>query len=256
MGHEPALVGAVAGKTAVEVIVDAAAAHGAQGLQHMCPLRRASRLQEKLQDRPLREFRSGIHAAERRIIKSAYGLCSPVWKFRMDVIALSFRLHVVAGIQRGGQGFGIGEQRLSVFLPEPGDFGKNLSEGRTAIHGTRGKIGSSPERMAVRSEKHGQWPAPLLSHHSQSLHVVPIDVRPFLAIHLDVDEMGVHESGCFGIIEAFIRHDMAPVAGGIAHGKENGPVLPAGGVQRFLAPWPPVHGVVRVLAQIGAGFSG
>ncbi len=49
----------------------------------------------------------------------------------------------------------------------------------------------------------------------QRLHIDMIDVRPFLAIDLDVHEKLVHDRGGRGILKTFMRHDMAPMAGGI-----------------------------------------
>jgi len=47
---------------------------------------------------------------------------------------------------------------------------------------------------------------------------------------------------------------MAPVAGGVAHGEEDGLVLLCCGLEGLLAPGVPVHGVVGVLEEVGAFF--
>ena len=88
----------------------------------------------------------------------------------------------------------------------------------------------------------------------QSLHVEAIDIRTLLTVDLDRDEMVVHELGGFGVFEAFMGHDMAPVAGSIADRKDDRLVLGFGPGEGFIAPGHPVHGVVLVLKQIGAGF--
>jgi len=45
---------------------------------------------------------------------------------------------------------------------------------------------------------------------------------------------------------------MAPVAGGVAHGEEDGLVLLCCGLEGLLAPGVPVHEVKSVLKEIGA----
>jgi len=47
---------------------------------------------------------------------------------------------------------------------------------------------------------------------------------------------------------------MAPVAGGVADGEEDRPVLSGGGPEGFLAPGVPVYGVVGMLEEVGALF--
>ena len=65
-------------------------------------------------------------------------------------------------------------------------------------------------------------------------HIDLVDVRPLLAIDLDIDEQPVHDGGDVVVLEAFMRHDMAPVAGGIADGEQDRP-MPA----PWLRPGPP-----------------
>ena len=81
-----------------------------------------------------------------------------------------------------------------------------------------------------------------------------VEVGAFFAIHLDVDEMLVHHGGDRFILERFMRHHMTPVAGGIADGKQDGFVLLACDLQGLGIPRMPVHRVVGVLQQVGAGF--
>jgi hypothetical protein len=52
-----------------------------------------------------------------------------------------------------------------------------------------------------------------------------IKVRPFLTIHLDVDEMAVHDRRYMFILEAFPFHYMTPMARGITDAHQNGFVL-------------------------------
>ena len=49
-----------------------------------------------------------------------------------------------------------------------------------------------------------------------------------------------------------MRHYVAPVTGGIADGDEHRDVSTASFSERLVGPWPPVDGVIGVLAQVGA----
>ena len=55
------------------------------------------------------------------------------------------------------------------------------------------------------------------------------------------------------VLEGFVRHDVAPVAGGVADREQDGLVRRPRLGQRRLAPGPPVHRVVGVLEQVGRG---
>ncbi len=54
-----------------------------------------------------------------------------------------------------------------------------------------------------------------------------------------------------GSSKRFVRHDMAPVAGGITDAEEDRFILGFGKRQRLRAPFPPVDGIVGVLQEIG-----
>ena len=56
------------------------------------------------------------------------------------------------------------------------------------------------------------------------------------------------------VFEALSFHDVAPVAGGVAYGEEDGFVELFGEVKSFRGPWMPINGVVGVLEEVGALF--
>ena len=58
------------------------------------------------------------------------------------------------------------------------------------------------------------------------------------------------------VLEGLVGHHVAPVAGGVTDAEEEGFLLRTGPGKGLLAPWPPVHGVVGVLAQVGRGLGG
>ena len=132
-----------------------------------------------------------------------------------------------------------------------------VGEAGQAVARRLGKIRATEEGRAFRREEHGEWPAarPPGQHLVGGL-VDLIKVGPLLAVYLDVHEQSVHHCCDFGILEGFMGHDMAPVAGGIADGKQNGLAFLFGQGERFLTPRTPIHGVVCVLLKIGRSFAG
>ena len=63
-----------------------------------------------------------------------------------------------------------------------------------------------------------------------------------------------HLRGNGFVLEALPFHHVAPVAGGIADGEENGFVLRAGCLEGLRAPWIPVNRIVGVLEEIWRGL--
>jgi hypothetical protein len=96
----------------------------------------------------------------------------------------------------------------------------------------------------------------MLAEQSQGLLVDGVEIRALLAVDLDVDEELVHEVGDALILEALMRHHMAPMAGRVAHREQDRLVVALRLGQSVLAPDPPVHRVHPVLQQIGgSGFA-
>ncbi len=146
--------------------------------------------------------------------------------------------------------------RFRLFADDAGDLLENVDEGGSAVAGGLGEVGAAPDRLAVRRQEHGERPAALLAESMEGAHVDLVDVRPFFAIDLDIDEQAVHDGRRLGILEAFVGHDMAPVAGGIADGEQDRLVGAAGLLQRGGAPRAPVDRIVLVLKQVGARLCG
>ena len=57
------------------------------------------------------------------------------------------------------------------------------------------KIRASVKGDALRSKKHGHGPATMSGHHLDGAHVDLIEVRPFFTVHLDIDEVLIHQPG-------------------------------------------------------------
>ena len=66
--------------------------------------------------------------------------------------------------------------------------------------------------------------------------------------------MGIQILRKIRIVERLLLHDVAPVARRIPDADENRHAAFLRVHEGFIAPWVPVHRVVRVLAQVGAGF--
>ena len=88
----------------------------------------------------------------------------------------------------------------------------------------------------------------------ERLHVDRVDVRALLAVDLDGHDPLVHLGGDVGVLEGLVLHHVAPVARGVADAHEHRLILGPGLGEGFLAPGVPVHGVLRVLKQVGGRF--
>ena len=112
------------------------------------------------------------------------------------------------------------------------------------------KICPRPERLLVRCQKHSERPAAGTVHGNARRHINCIHIGTLLPVNFDWNEGAVEHCRYFLRLEGFMRHDMAPVAGGITDAQKNGLVLPFGFFQRRSPPRTPVHRIFRMLKQI------
>jgi hypothetical protein len=119
-----------------------------------------------------------------------------------------------------------------------------------------GEVGAAVEGDAVGVEEGGQRPAPVPGHPLDRLHVDRVDVRSFLAVDLDRDEMLVHEGGGLVVLERLALHHVAPVAGRVADREQDRAVAVSGTPLRLFAPGQPVDRVLGVLEEVGTGLLG
>jgi hypothetical protein len=56
------------------------------------------------------------------------------------------------------------------------------------------------------------------------------------------------------VFKAFVRHHMTPVAGTVTNTEQNRFVFGLRALKGFVTPGIPVHRVIGVLAEVGAGF--
>ena len=113
------------------------------------------------------------------------------------------------------------------------------------------------ERRAVRRQEHRQRPAARAPRQQRVRGLVDlVEVRPLLAVDLDVDERVVHHRGDGRILERLVRHHVAPVARRVADRQQDRLVLAPRARERLLAPRIPVDRIVGVLPQVGARGAG
>ena len=140
-------------------------------------------------------------------------------------------------------------------LPDFVDLPEQLQKARTTLTNVRREIRAAKKRFQFRREKDIQRPAAGAGRGLHESHVNLVHVRPLLAIHLDADEVQVQERRDFFILERFALHDVAPVASRIADAEKDGPVFHPRLFKRLITPGEPIHGIVRVLKQVGRFFA-
>ena len=253
MRHEPSLVGRVAGETAAEMIVDAALRDMGEGegdrLERSVEAVAQAGAPEEIEELRLRKFRRAFHAAihgindlheprgeigERRVVRRRGRSAS---RLRREL-----RLqHIRVPPHLGG-----------LVAIDARDLLQYMRERRAAVARVLGEIGAAPEGLGVGREEHGERPTAVFAELVQRGHVDGIDVGALLAVHLDVDEEVVHHRSGLIVLEALMRHDVAPMAGGIADREQDRLARPLGLSERLRPPGPPMYRVLLVLEQIRA----
>ena len=159
-------------------------------------------------------------------------------------MAFCGRSHLLGGMQ----------EFVPVIAPLLRDGGEEEAQAHAPAAVFLGEIGADEERLLLRRQDRGQGPAAAAVCRDAGLHVYAVHIRALLAVDLDGDIGFVQDLGHACVLKGLVRHDVAPVAGGIADGEEDGLVLPPRLLERLLPPGEPVHGVFRVLSQIRGFF--
>ncbi len=154
--------------------------------------------------------------------------------------------------QRLAQRAGARVDALAALAPELRDSLQHLAEGGAAVARFGREVGPAPEGLAFGCEEHGERPAALLAEQCERLLVDGVDVRPFLAVDLDGDEMLADQPPDLRVLEALVRHHVAPVAGGVTDREQDRHVPPPRLREGLGTPFVPGDGIVGVLQQIGA----
>ena len=93
-----------------------------------------------------------------------------------------------------------------------------------------------------------------MGHELDRGHVHAVDIGALFAVDFDADEMLIHEGGGGTVFKSLVLHNVAPVAGAVADADDDQFVLCSGLFPNGFRPWLPIHGVVGVLAEVGAAF--
>ena len=128
---------------------------------------------------------------------------------------------------------GVARHLVALVAPDPADGLQDLRQAGPAVARLRREVGAAPERLAVGRQEHGQRPAAVLAEQRQRMLVDLVEVRPLLAIDLDVDELRVHQLRDRRVLEALVGHDVAPVAGGVADREQDRLVLSRAAASAF-----------------------
>src|SRR5215831_2050904 len=120
---------------------------------------------------------------------------------------------------------------------------QHVDKGWPAVARGLGKISAAPKWLALGRQKHRQGPAALLAKSVKRRHIDMIDVGTLLPVDLDVHEMLVHHRCGRYVLKTFMRHHVAPVAGGIPDREQYRLIECLGFAQRLRPPHPPMHGV-------------
>jgi hypothetical protein len=79
-----------------------------------------------------------------------------------------------------------------------------------------------------------------------------VEIRPLLAIHLDVDKELVHQRSDIAILERLVRHHVTPVTRRVTNRQQDRLALALRAVERLAAPWIPIDRIIRVLEKVRA----
>ncbi len=250
---EPLAVGAVAVEAAAELVADPPARHALEREQRqlarggLAGARGVAHAQAEVQG--VRELRSIPKAPPERVERLLE---------RRERAVEDLRVQFAAGVDPslGGdpvaQALALLGDTPAVLLPGPREAQQHLREPGPAPGAVRREVRPAVEGLERGCQEDAHRPAALAAQALDGFHVDLVQVGPLLAVHLDVDEVLVHQARDLFALEGLALHDVAPVAGRVAHGEEDGLLLDARALQRLGAPGKPVHRVVGVLKQVGA----
>src|SRR4051794_22332220 len=100
-----------------------------------------------------------------------------------------------------------------VLFPSRSDSLQNFSKRRLPVTIFGRKISSADKWLEIRREPNAHRPAATARRRLHESHVNAIDVRALFAIDFDVHEIPIHDRGGFFVLERFVSHDVAPMAG-------------------------------------------
>ena len=257
--HEPFGIHRVAREAAAKLVVNPTRRHLVAHVQHhalrLLVVRTPGISQEQLRLAWLRKFRRAAEAAVARVVRFLEAQAGVLEhgggerELGVGGIGFGHRLH--ACVHFGGGS----EQVVAARFPQLMDVFQELQKTRTTVARVRRKISAAVERFQIRRQKNIHGPAAGAGRGLHEGHVNLVHVRPLLAVHLDADEVFVEIRADLFVLKRFAFHDVAPMAGRVADAQEDGLVFAAGFRERLVVPREPVHGIVRVLEEVGGFFA-
>ncbi len=139
----------------------------------------------------------------------------------------------------GGQAFHVMGYLVLLLAPAFMHAAQHFAETGQPVARQRREIRAAPERLA--SPASGTWSAasrPVCPRRASAFWYTMSTSGLSLAVDLDVDEILVHQRSRLGRFKAFMRHHMAPMAGGIADGQQYRLVLYLRHRKGFFSPTP------------------
>ena len=224
--HQPALVDRIARKAAAQMIVDPALADVLEGQQHAAEERRRGgpRLvllrrralagaPEQFEQAALGKLRRAAQSPVLRVDRARDAARHAIELGEPDHdLALGPRL---LGKPRH-QGIAVLADAVRLLAEQPRELAQHIGECRAAVARLLREVRAAPHRLARGRQEHRERPAALLAEQMQRVHVDLVDVGPLLAVDLDADEQLVHHARRRLVLEALVRHHMAPVAGRVS----------------------------------------
>ena len=154
---------------------------------------------------------------------------------------------MVHGVHRVRKLLGVGQDFVRIFCP---NFSNRVQPCQPLF---TPEIGPTPNRAPVWQRYAIQRPPASPRHELHGIHIHLVHIRPLLAIHLDIQEMGIHEGGSLLIFERLVLHDVAPVTGTVPDADHNELVLFPSLFPNGIAPRMPIHRIVLMLLEIRRG---
>ena len=259
VGNHPRGVDRVPGEATGELVVQAAPGHRVEGrLRHLAGVHvTGARVvaQQPLEHHRRRELRGATEPAARGVERGRQPR-----ERRVDDVLVPAGSAAADSSRRLGQRLGDDPRARHHLVPAGGPRRRHarehLREGRHPVHPARREVGAAEERLSRRRREDGHRPPARARHRLRRRHVDGVDVGPLLPVHLDAHEVLVHERGRRGVLERLVRHDVAPVAGGVPDGDQHRHVPRRRFLERRVTPLDPVHRVVGVLLQVRARRGG
>ena len=125
------------------------------------------------------------------------------------------------------------------------DLGQDRAEAGSAVLAVGREVGATVEQLPVRREERRERPAALPGDGLHRPLVPGVDVRAFIPVHLDADEVLVQELGQARVLVGLPIHHVTPVAPHGADVEQNRPILRRGAGEGLRLPAEPVNRLLR-----------